>query len=111
MHPILVTLLVLKLEIFNSFKEEQKKNSQNKKSGKSVAMEDLNRSSALGEKENKNELQYYKQSKQIIDIILDYIQNECEENIELHIKEKVDAICKIDEILIMNLEEYFNSKN
>ena len=31
--------------------------------------------------------------------------------IGLHIKEKVDAICKIDEILIMNLEEYFNSKN
>ena len=31
--------------------------------------------------------------------------------IELHIKEKVEAICKIDEILIMNLEEYFNSKN
>ena len=32
-------------------------------------------------------------------------------NIDLHIKEKVGAICKIDEILIMNLEEYFNSKN
>ena len=31
--------------------------------------------------------------------------------IDLHIKEKVGAICKIDEILIMNLEEYFNSKN
>ena len=31
--------------------------------------------------------------------------------IKLHINEKVDAICKIDEILIMNLEEYFNSKN
>ena len=44
--------------------------------------ENLNRSSALGEKENKNELQYYKQSKQIIDIILDYIQNECEKNVK-----------------------------
>ena len=31
--------------------------------------------------------------------------------IDLHIDKKVDAICKIDEILIMNLEEYFNSKN
>ena len=31
--------------------------------------------------------------------------------IGLHIKEKVGAVCKIDEILIMNLEEYFNSKN
>ena len=44
--------------------------------------ENLNRSSALGEKENKNELQYYKQSKQIIDIILDYIQNEFEKNVK-----------------------------
>ena len=42
---------------------------------------------------------------------LEELQEELEENIELHIKEKVDAICKIDEILIMNLEEYFNSKN
>ena len=32
-------------------------------------------------------------------------------NIDLHIKEKVGAICKIDEILIMNLEDYFQSKN
>ena len=31
--------------------------------------------------------------------------------IDLNIDKKVDAICKIDEILIMNLEEYFNSKN
>ena len=32
-------------------------------------------------------------------------------NIDLHIKEKVGAICNIDEILIMNLEDYFQSKN
>ena len=32
-------------------------------------------------------------------------------NIDLHIKEKVGAICKIDEILIMNLEDYVQSKN
>ena len=31
--------------------------------------------------------------------------------IDLHINEKVGAICKIDEILIMNLEDYFQSKN
>ena len=31
--------------------------------------------------------------------------------IDLNIDKKVDAICKIDEILIMNLEEYFNSRN
>ena len=40
--------------------------------------ENLYRKNALGDKENKNESQYYIQSKQIIDIILDYIQNECE---------------------------------
>ena len=44
--------------------------------------ENLTKSNALGEKENKNELQYYKQSKQIIDIILDHIQNECEKNVK-----------------------------
>ena len=42
---------------------------------------------------------------------LEELQEELEEYIELHIKEKVDAICKIDEILIMNLEDYFQSKN
>ena len=40
--------------------------------------ENLYRRNALGDKENKIESQYYIQSKQIIDIILEYIQNECE---------------------------------
>ena len=42
---------------------------------------------------------------------LEELQEELEENIELHIDKKVKAIRKIDEILIKNLEDYFKYKN
>ena len=45
--------------------------------------ENLNKNNILGDKENnenKNDSQYYIQSKQIIDIILDYILTECEKD-------------------------------
>ena len=42
---------------------------------------------------------------------LEELQEELEENIELHIDKKVVAIRKIDEILIKNLEDYFKYKN